>query len=387
MPLPVASLDSKPPVASQRRSLLRQTALQIHLWLGLALAAYVAVIGFTGALLVFKEPLSHVGRPRVVVSEPLATHNPISVGDALKNAGRREPALKASLVVFPHPGAAYYSVLMGDRRSPLVVAVDPANGHILQVETPTPKWLAFVAYLHSFLLFTPALGIALNGIGAATLLLVTVSGLVLWWPRSTSSWKRALWVNPSLSFKRITRDSHSIVGFFAVALLSLWSVTGMYFAWPKATVRALNIVSHATEPRERLLAHTRPGAMLAVDDLLTSAQGLFPGELPDALFFQGTTVIALFTERPGIAFSQCDGVTLDGTDGKALRVLRQQDLHSIGDKLVTLLEPLHFGTEWGLSVRIVYFCFGMALPFLSITAVLMYWHRYLGRRWRSCMQS
>ena len=375
--------DLKATVASSRKRLLRRTAFQIHLWVGLAISAYVAIIGFTGALLVFKEPLSHIGRPRIVLADSPGSHGSISVGSALRYAGEREPTLIASIVLFPRSDAPYYSVVMGDRRNPLVVAVDPADGRILLAENPTPKWLALVAYLHSFLLLPPELGISLNGIGAAMLLLVTGSGVILWWPRSASSWKRALWINPKLSFKRITRDSHSVVGFFAVALLTLWSVTGMYFAWPKATVRALNLVSHATAPRIRLLARAQPGAVLPLDKLLVPAQALFPGESLDAVFLQGTTITALFTDRPGIAFVQCDGVTLDGTDGELLRVLRQRDLHSFGDKVLTLLEPLHFGTEWGLSIKILYFCFGMALPFLSISAVMMYWQRYLGRRWRT----
>ena len=46
------------------------------------------------------------------------------------------------------------------------------------------------------------------------------------------------------------------------------------------------------------------------------------------------------------------------------------------------LEPLHFGSEWGLIVKVVYSAAGVGLSFLAATGVLMYWHRYLAKRAR-----
>lgn len=45
--------------------------------------------------------------------------------------------------------------------------------------------------------------------------------------------------------------------------------------------------------------------------------------------------------------------------------------------------PLHFGTLWGLPVKILWSLLGVSLSILSVTGVLMYWNRYLSPRWNA----
>ncbi|NUQ30225.1 MAG: PepSY domain-containing protein, partial [Acidobacteriaceae bacterium] len=45
--------------------------------------------------------------------------------------------------------------------------------------------------------------------------------------------------------------------------------------------------------------------------------------------------------------------------------------------------PLHFGTLWGLPVKMLWCLLGLCLPVLSITGLLMYWNRHLRTRWRA----
>jgi uncharacterized iron-regulated membrane protein len=47
------------------------------------------------------------------------------------------------------------------------------------------------------------------------------------------------------------------------------------------------------------------------------------------------------------------------------------------------MHPLHFGTLWGLPIKILWCLFGISLAVLSATGVLMYWNRYLGKRWQA----
>ena len=58
------------------------------------------------------------------------------------------------------------------------------------------------------------------------------------------------------------------------------------------------------------------------------------------------------------------------------------DLSTLGDWLVWLVAPLHFGTSWGQTVKALWALLGLALPLLTITGMLMYWNRYLSKRWR-----
>lgn len=51
--------------------------------------------------------------------------------------------------------------------------------------------------------------------------------------------------------------------------------------------------------------------------------------------------------------------------------------HSLGDWFIWLQIPLHFGTYWGLGVKILWSAFSLAIPVLCITGALMYWNRVL----------
>jgi uncharacterized iron-regulated membrane protein len=45
------------------------------------------------------------------------------------------------------------------------------------------------------------------------------------------------------------------------------------------------------------------------------------------------------------------------------------------------MHPLHFGTLWGLPFKILWFLLGLSLALLTVTGLLMYWNRYLRKRW------
>ena len=44
------------------------------------------------------------------------------------------------------------------------------------------------------------------------------------------------------------------------------------------------------------------------------------------------------------------------------------------------MHPLHFGTLWGLPIKILWFLLGLSLAVLTATGLVMYWNRYLRRK-------
>lgn len=47
-----------------------------------------------------------------------------------------------------------------------------------------------------------------------------------------------------------------------------------------------------------------------------------------------------------------------------------------------IMAPLHFGNRWGFTVKILWAVLGLSIPILTITSFLMYWNRYLSKKWR-----
>ena len=77
-----------------------------------------------------------------------------------------------------------------------------------------------------------------------------------------------------------------------------------------------------------------------------------------------------------------DFVYFDPASGAYVDTVHRGIKRTAGDWIIWSMYPLHFGTSWGMSVKILYALLGLSLPVLSITGVFMYWNRYLAKKWR-----
>ena len=85
-------------------------------------------------------------------------------------------------------------------------------------------------------------GRLLNGVGAAFLLLLNATGMVIWWP-GIRNWKRALKVDFERNWRRVNFDLHVSVGFWTILIASFWAMSGIYFGWPRQVFQFVNSFS------------------------------------------------------------------------------------------------------------------------------------------------
>jgi uncharacterized iron-regulated membrane protein len=71
-----------------------------------------------------------------------------------------------------------------------------------------------------------------NGIGAICLVLLCLTGAVIWWPGS-KHWRRSMIVDWSAHFPRIIWDLHSALGFWFFGFVAVWGLSGIYFSFPQ----------------------------------------------------------------------------------------------------------------------------------------------------------
>jgi uncharacterized iron-regulated membrane protein len=81
-------------------------------------------------------------------------------------------------------------------------------------------------------------------------------------------------------------------------------------------------------------------------------------------------------------YSNTDLIYFDQHTGEHLLTWHRGKDQTLGDWLVWLVAPLHFGTSWGLAVKWAWFVIGLVLPLLAITGFIMYWNRYLSKKVR-----
>jgi len=221
-----------------------------------------------------------------------------------------------------------------------------------------------------------------NAVGAAILMLLTLTGIMLWWA-GLRTWSRGLRVNLRAGWRRINYDLHSAIGFWTLAIVFWWAFSGMYFGFYQQVDVAVNAVlpirnMHAPQSPE-------PGASThraSLAQVLDAAQRVSP----QAHLYSATNVslrepvAEVLTDlgAPG-DFTHRDIVRVDTTNGKVLSVWHYSEKHSAGDWVIWLMHPLHYGTLWGLTVKVVWCCLGVLLAALAVTGLLMYWNRYARR--------
>jgi uncharacterized iron-regulated membrane protein len=362
--------------------LLRRTFFQLHLWVGLTASLYMAIIGITGSILVFQQEFD--ARRLPPLWRELRTPSPAAASTVIARLNAVYPNMRIVSLTAPTSfNPAFVATLSG--RGRISVACDPATGDILGPVPRRAAWLTLVGRMHETLLIRGR-GRVWNGVGAAFLLFLAGTGLLNWWP-GIRNWRRALKVNVRLGWRRINFDLHSAAGFWTLLLLSMWAVSGVYFAWPENVFRLVNSWSP--------IVSARPPAVTATpidnapepdfDALIARAATLDPGTTWSGIFFpySARAPLEIIMHRPrGVGREYEDTVYFDPYNGEHLATWRYGVNESAGDWLLWLQIPLHFGTSWGPAVKVIWALTGLALPLLAVTGWIMYWNRVLRHKWK-----
>jgi len=370
-----------------RRVWVRRAMFQIHLWLGILLCLYALIIGVSGSILVFEEELSRFAEPQLMQSqtsfkEQVTGGSFARISRSVKGA---YPEWRLDTIYCPGVVGGNYAALISRASKYRYVFASSADEHLLGVQALDEGWLNWIADLH-FRLLGGATGLIVNGVGAACLLLVCMSGAVIWWP-GIKTWKHALWVDFRRRWKRINFDLHSAIGFWTLGLMSLWALSGIYFVWPEAFVSAVNVISaspNAAPPKFRANSYAR-AIHLPVETLVAKAMTAEPGaQLQGIGFASADQPVSVMLARIDVTeFLHTTWVYLDPARGNVVGLWRSGRNETLGDWFIWLLAPLHFGIYWGMAVKITWAILGLMLPVLAVTGVLMYWNRYLSKKWRS----
>ncbi len=367
---------------------LRRACFQIHLWAGVLMALYICAIGISGSILVFFDEL--MPRPHFAASAPIAPCTPDSLVAALQAAQHQHPNYTPVLASCPTPGNSFYQVnLRPDGQPTVTLYVNPNTNRVAGENNQDTTWLGVVERFHVDLLLEKN-GRQWNGAGAAILLALAITGLVIWWP-GIRNWARAIKVNFALSWKRINFDLHSAIGFWTLLFTLVWALTGIYFAWETPFERAISLLSPITTaryPAEDIARfEARPIVAQPPTFDLTSTLEHAVSESHGARlegFFFGSGRAPIFTvymaHRAMGDYANTDFIYFDQLSGQLLLNWRRGENHTLGDWLLWLAVPLHFGTSFGMTGKILWAAAGIAFPALAITGILMYWNRWLSKR-------
>jgi uncharacterized iron-regulated membrane protein len=234
---------------------VRRALFQIHLWSGIAAGIYLLVISVTGSLLVFRIELHNMfNHP----PEHLVATGERMTDDQLKSAALRTfPGYVVSHVWPQKDLTRPVEIWLEKERVPgsLHRTFDPYTGIYLGYPDPAMvRFIVWLASLHDELL-NGEKGRYANGIGAISLTVLCVTGMIIWWP-GIPNWRRSLTVDLKQNWKLFNWHLHSAVGFWTFLLVFMWAVSGIYLAFPNPFQ---NIVDHFQPLDESKPSLTRSG--------------------------------------------------------------------------------------------------------------------------------
>lgn len=225
---------------------MRKFFAKIHLWLSVPLGILVSIICLSGATLVFEQEITRALDPQLYRVAPPEGVQPLAPSQLAARIREQMPdTLKlSSLQLSGDPREACMAGFEGSARRTL--SVNPYTG---EVNGWTKKYGFFqtTRKLHRWLMDAPAAkgqpSIGKGVVGVTTLLLVVilVSGLAIWVPRTRKALKQRLKVSCTNGWRRFWYDSHTVLGFYAALFLLAMALTGLTwsFGWYREAAYSL----------------------------------------------------------------------------------------------------------------------------------------------------
>ena len=215
---------------------MRKLFRKIHLWLSVPFGLIITLICFSGAMLVFEDEVYELTHSERYFVKNVGS-SAIPIDELLEKVATILPDSVSitGVSVSSDPERTYQVNLSKPRRTSIYV--DPYTGDITGKSERSGFFMCMFR-LHRWLLdsMEPAGGVFVGKmvVGVSTLLfvMVLISGLVVWWPRTRKALKNSLKISPKKGWRRLWYDLHVAGGIYAFVFLLVMALTGLTWSFP-----------------------------------------------------------------------------------------------------------------------------------------------------------
>jgi uncharacterized iron-regulated membrane protein len=339
---------------------MKKLLLTLHLYVGLTAAFFLICVSLSGAIIAFEPELNRTFHPELTIVSPAA--QPMNWDEFRARVEQQSPGWKLIRFYFPdQPNWSTYVRLRNVTTHKIRhVYVNQYTGEVLGSTEDGSNWIIKVHDLHVNFL-SGKVGNQIVTWSTVGLLLLSISGIILWWPRKIFSFRRGT------SLLRFNRDLHLSVGFWSSLAMFAFAVTGLSLHYQTGKLLdLLNTPSAAT---------AMAGHGTSIEGMLATARETLPGAaIPRLLLSEkkGDPVF-LYMRFPedktpaGRSFT-----TLDPKTGAVLSVGSSRTAPLMQTALVQWTREIHTGTLFGLPSKVLAVCFALMLSVLALTGPLMW---------------
>ncbi|MDY7546206.1 sulfite reductase flavoprotein subunit alpha [Glaciimonas sp. CA11.2] len=391
--------------------MVKKILFQVHWFIGIIAGTLLMLVGLSGAILSFREELLDLLNPGVMTlsSNKITPLTPDQLILRIQSAQPSHPVAQVTVFADPHMAARVnFAPEPGAKRGELRY-VNPVTGALLPA-LQGDEFFSFVERLHRWFLLPRDIGKVVAGSVALCLLFLALSGLYLRWPRRPLAWRNWTNINFSMTGRAFLWNLHSVVGTWALVMYLVFSLTGLYWAfdWFKdgANWLANDTPSAKQMPSKQADGMQKTGAgrgdkssgRRQKPDDATASSNDSASHLDLTLTWQAfleetaktggySNARLRLPEQPGkpIQIFYLDAnppherarnqMLIQPQTGKVSKIERYVD-KSAGGRLIGSVYPLHMGSYFGLTGRIIMTLAGLGLPLFGITG----WMLYLDRR-------
>lgn len=362
---------------SLRSLKLRSLVFQLHRYLGLACGLILVIIGTTGSLLIFEPELEHqLVENRFGAIVPDGTLVSIdSVVATVQAEVSRMANVTLGNILPPQDATSPFQARLWDANDHLVqLFINPYTGQVMGTMPESESWLHIALRLH-YELLAGNTGMIIAGITGLLLFVLSVTGIVLWpgWRKLIAGFKIKWDGHP----KRRNFDLHKVVGIIAAVFLAFTGFTGFcwnFYDWSSSVIYALTFTP---KPTELVSKPVLGQAALPIYKILETAGHTFPNSITTYVGVpskpDGVVRVGKRQAHESLRFGESE-VLVDPYTGQPLRVQNSKTL-GLGDRVLNAFVPLHYGTFWGTTSRILYVFVGLSPLALFITGFVMWWYR------------
>ena len=348
---------------------MRKAFLTVHLWAGLIAAVFLFLVGISGAIIAFENELDRFLNSGLYYVQPRG--HLLGLDAISQKLLAQYPGAKIDGFEPPEkPDLALIVGLEPSSGKEMTLFVDPYTGDVRGDAQQGNRFVSRVHQFHTHLL-AGEIGKQIVGWSGVFLLLLSITGIVLWWRAKVFRWPS------SGTPTRFHFELHSTSGLLSSVFLFIFAITGICIHWERQVnaLAAKMSPSPSGRPAQRPDAGTVP---LSPDRLIEVAKSALPDARVTLLQMssaprQPVTVVLKFPE---------DHTPLGRTrmaiapySGRVLQIQSSRDFSPAMKYSRMWNREIHTGDIFGMPTRILAAFFSLMVPLLAVTGPLLWWNR------------
>lgn len=350
----------------------------IHLWLGLGSGLIVFIAALTGSILVFEKEIDNAINPEYYNVTAIGTTK--KTIDYCTDIVQKQYGIKkiTRIYTFNDPLRTIQILGKDSDKKAHFFSIDPYTGKVLATTEQESRFFVVVLSLHRQLLLGET-GEIIMGTSCLIFSLMLISGIILWWPKKIKNIKQRLTVKWNASFKRVNWDFHSTFGFYSFFILFLISLTGLSFAFNWFQDGVYFIADGTTKkPSAKVENPTKTDPKLNnkafYQSIYNKTDSIFPYTGNIQIRMPVDTINSILVLKENIEKSipnQSSAAYFDKYTTEEIEA-RPYESFSVGDKIKRLNYPIHTGSIYGLTTKIIAFLVALFAATLPITGLLIW---------------